>query len=56
MTLEQQYSNLCAILGDLILNREALDKRILEVRAKIDAINKQAAENAAGKREPKSEG
>lgn len=54
--LIEQYKNLCAILGDLILNKESIDKRILEVRAQIEALNQEAAKKQQAGKEPQNEG
>lgn len=35
----QQYTGLCAELGDKTTQRRALDKRIAELEAAIDALN-----------------
>lgn len=40
--LSQKYSNACAIMGDLIIKKEALEDNILELKDEIKELQKLA--------------
>jgi hypothetical protein len=38
--INDQYANLCAQLGDLLMNKEKVDVRIADIKSQIEVLNK----------------
>ena len=56
MNLNERYFQLCAMLGDLLMNRDHLDAKIEAVKREIRELNLAAENQHARKQEPQSEG